>query len=387
MKKQKICIIGSGLTGLITAITLSKLNIYVDLVTTPNKNNRSNRTIAISENNYEFMKKLNIFNFSKDEFWPCSNIKIYTRDEKKNTEVFQIDKEKKKKNVFFIVNNFLLIKKMILSIKKKSSIRLLNKKVTGIVNSGSFKSVQFEKNQSFKYDLIIICSGNNSKLLKYFPDKKSFSKLYNETALTTILEHSSIKNNTARQIFSDSSILALLPMSRTKTSIVWSLKNKVFVNSSKNIFLKKKIHLYVKDYLKKIKLSKKIEYNDLNLSIRNKYFQDRILFFGDILHVVHPLAGQGFNMIVRDLIELKNIMSERVNLGLDIGSFDVLSKFVSNTKLKNFAYSAGIDVVKKTFSYNNKPYKKIRNTIILNLNKNNFIKDFFTNIADRGLKF
>ena len=83
MKKQKICIIGSGLTGLITAITLSKLNIYVDLVTTPNKNNRSNRTIAISENNYEFMKKLNIFNFSKDEFWPCSNIKIYTRDEKK----------------------------------------------------------------------------------------------------------------------------------------------------------------------------------------------------------------------------------------------------------------------------------------------------------------
>ena len=387
MKKQKICVIGSGLTGLITAITLSKLNIYVDLVTTPNKNNRSNRTIAISENNYEFMKKLNIFNFSKDEFWPCSNIKIYTRDEKKNTEVFQIDKEKKKKNVFFIVNNFLLIKKMILSIKKKSSIRLLNKKVTGIVNSGSFKSVQFEKNQSFKYDLIIICSGNNSKLLKYFPDKKSFSKLYNETALTTILEHSSIKNNTARQIFSDSSILALLPMSRTKTSIVWSLKNKVFVNSSKNIFLKKKIHLYVKDYLKKIKLSKKIEYNDLNLSIRNKYFQDRILFFGDILHVVHPLAGQGFNMIVRDLIELKNIMSERVNLGLDIGSFDVLSKFVSNTKLKNFAYSAGIDVVKKTFSYNNKPYKKIRNTIILNLNKNNFIKDFFTNIADRGLKF
>ena len=64
MKKQKICIIGGGLTGLITAITLSKLNLKIDLITDDAKKNlKSNRTIAISQNNYDFLKKLNIFNF------------------------------------------------------------------------------------------------------------------------------------------------------------------------------------------------------------------------------------------------------------------------------------------------------------------------------------
>ena len=77
MEKQKICIIGGGLTGLITAITLSKLNLKVDLITgNINQYIKSNRTIAISQNNYDFLKKLKIFKFSKKEFWPCSKMKL-----------------------------------------------------------------------------------------------------------------------------------------------------------------------------------------------------------------------------------------------------------------------------------------------------------------------
>ena len=52
MKKQKICIIGGGLTGLITAVALSKLNLSVDLISNNiNKNVKTNRTTAISHEN------------------------------------------------------------------------------------------------------------------------------------------------------------------------------------------------------------------------------------------------------------------------------------------------------------------------------------------------
>ena len=65
MKKQKICIIGGGLTGLITAITLSKLNLSIDLITdNTHKIVKSNRTVAISQDNYDFLRKLNIFKLS-----------------------------------------------------------------------------------------------------------------------------------------------------------------------------------------------------------------------------------------------------------------------------------------------------------------------------------
>ena len=83
MKKQKICIIGGNLTGLVTAIALSKLNCEIDLITyNPNQNGKSNRTIAISENNFDFLNKLNICKSLRKEIWPCSIMKLYTEIKK-----------------------------------------------------------------------------------------------------------------------------------------------------------------------------------------------------------------------------------------------------------------------------------------------------------------
>ncbi len=56
MKKQKVCIIGGGLTGLITALSLSKLNINIDLISgNIVQNPKSSRTIAISQKNFDFL--------------------------------------------------------------------------------------------------------------------------------------------------------------------------------------------------------------------------------------------------------------------------------------------------------------------------------------------
>ena len=64
MKKQKICIIGGGLTGLVTALALSRLNLKIDLISGDIvQNQRSNRTTAISKDNFNFLKKLEIFKF------------------------------------------------------------------------------------------------------------------------------------------------------------------------------------------------------------------------------------------------------------------------------------------------------------------------------------
>ena len=94
-----------------------------------------------------------------------------------------------------------------------------------------------------------------------------------------------------------------------------------------DLVLKKKLNFYLKNYLEKIKFKTKIEYQDLNFSVTNKYFKNRILLFGDSLHTIHPLAGQGFNMTLRDLSSLEKTLSNKINLGLDIGSLDILSEF------------------------------------------------------------
>ena len=86
MKKQKICIIGGSLTGLVTAISLSKLNCEIDLFTNNlNENVKSNRTIAVSENNFDFLNKLQISKFFKKKIWPCSIMKLYTENQNKES--------------------------------------------------------------------------------------------------------------------------------------------------------------------------------------------------------------------------------------------------------------------------------------------------------------
>ena len=125
----------------------------------------------------------------------------------------------------------------------------------------------------------------------------------------------------------------------------------------------------------------------MNFFIRKKYFQDRILLFGDALHQVHPLAGQGFNMILRDLASLEKTLADRINLGLDIGSYDILSEFSDKIKPRNLIYSLGIHFIRNCFSFEKRIITDLRNKIIKQLNKNNFVKDQFLNFADKGLKF
>tara|TARA_B100001123_G_scaffold307706_1_gene343849 strand:- start:745 stop:1584 length:840 start_codon:yes stop_codon:yes gene_type:complete len=279
-----------------------------------------------------------------------------------------------------MVENSKIMKLMTNKIKQIKSISIKShEKISEISNSGLFKSIKIN-NQKYQYNLIIICAGNNSNLVKNLFNNQIIENSYKEISITTILNHSSIKNNTARQIFLDNEILALLPISNTKTSIVWSIKEDMKVKN--NFFLKKKIKYYAKNYLKNIKFSTDIKYKDLKFFIRDKYFKDRILLFGDALHVIHPFVGQGFNMTLRDLASLKKILNDKISLGMDIGSIDILSEFSDETKPRNFAFSIGTDFLKNSLSF-----KKVRNEALKILNKSNFTKDIFFNIADKGFKF
>ena len=171
---------------------------------------------------------------------------------------------------------------------------------------------------------------------------------------------------------------------KTKTSIVWSKKN----GTNENIFkIKEKIKFYTKSYLKKIKFISSIEKKDLNFLIRKNYYKDRILLFGDALHVIHPFVGQGFNMVLRDLISLENILLKKIGLGLDIGASDILSEFAKETKSGNFAFSISTDLLKNSFTIKNKYFKEVRNRILKQIDKNDFTKNIFFNIANKGFKF
>ena len=119
---QKICIIGGGLTGLTTALILSKLNVKVDLVAKLEPSNRinDNRTTAISPSNY---KSLCSFLSPEDEkiFWPSTNIDLYHEQSDKYHHFMNF--KNNGKNIIYILEN----KKLIKAIVKKISEGKINK--------------------------------------------------------------------------------------------------------------------------------------------------------------------------------------------------------------------------------------------------------------------
>ena len=149
------------------------------------------------------------------------------------------------------------------AIKKNKSIKIFsNKRISEIKSSGHLKSVKFGKKNCYFYNLVIICTGSNSNLVKNIFKEKSIERSYNEVSLTTILNHGSILNNSARQIFLNKEIIALLPISKTKTSIVWTLNKNLlnYYKNKKSFYLKKKLKFYVKDFVKKVKFGSCLEY-------------------------------------------------------------------------------------------------------------------------------
>ena len=231
MEKQKICIIGGSLTGLMTALSLSRLDCEIDLVTgSLNEKLKSNRSVAISQDNYYFLQSLNIFKSANNHFWPCSKIKLYTEiTDQKFSETLEFNNYiKEPKQVFYMIENSKFIKNLMDKIKKIKSISVIkNEMIYEIAKSRSLKSVKFNNFKS-KYNLVIVCAGSNSNLVKNLFPKVLLEHSYNETSISTILTHLPTENNTARQIFLDNEILALLPIADNKTSIVWSVKKNIY---------------------------------------------------------------------------------------------------------------------------------------------------------------
>ncbi len=285
---MRVCILGNGLSSLTLAKSLVNQKIYVDVLY-PKKKSLVNktRTIGISKSNVEFFNE-KIINIEKI-IYKLNKIEIYS------------DNLEKQKLINFGNNNDHLF-----SIVKNYKLQEILEK--NLSRSKYFKKINYKKklNYAKDYDLVFNTDYNNPITRKHF--NKKIEKKYNSVAYTTILEHERISNKVAVQIFTKNGPLAFLPISDYETSIVYSINNHLKGNNE--------VYNLINTYNCKYNLKKinKIDSFKLQgLSLRS-YFHKNILAFGDLLHRIHPLAGQGFNMTIRDIKILNDIIQDKIDL-------------------------------------------------------------------------
>ena len=358
---MRVCILGYGLSSLTLAKALVNQNISVELIS--QKQNQKiglSRTLGISNSNINFFNK-NIINIEK-LLWKLKKIEIYA-DNLINEKLLNF--EKNNDQIFSIIKNHELH-------------RVLEK---DLLKSKFYKKRFFKNiNLSFlkDYNIIINCNYFNNFTNKYFG--KKIIKEYDSIAYTTIIRHEKILNNTAIQIFTKKGPLAFLPISNKETSIVYSVHN----SGNKVNDINKLINQY--NYRYKIKKIDKIENFELKSLNLRSYYHTNILAFGDLLHKIHPLAGQGFNMTIRDIKVLLKIIKNKLDLGIQLDS-SVNSEFEKKMKYKNFIFSNGVDLVHEFFNFERKIKNSVLSKSIQILGKNASANKAFIKIADEGIFF
>ena len=355
-----ICIIGNSLSALTLAKALVEQNITVDVMyNKKNSHISKTRTIGISKHNTDYLKK-NVIDINK-LLWKLKKIEIFS-DNLKNQKL--IDFKKNHEHIFSIVKNyeFYQILEHHLSKNKYFKLKYFTSKNLPLIDN---------------YDLVVNCDPSNIIAKKYF--SKKMIKNYNSNAYTTIISHEKILNDTAVQIFTNNGPLAFLPISNTQTSVVYSIP--VSFNKKKNDIKKIIQDKNFKYKIKKIEKINSFELKSLNL---RAYHYNNILAFGDMLHKIHPLAGQGFNMTIRDIKILVKIIKNKLNLGLPIDK-SVNIEFENNLKYKNLIFTNGVDLVYEFFNIERNLKNKYLSKSVQLISKYPKINKFFKKIADKGV--
>jgi 2-octaprenyl-6-methoxyphenol hydroxylase len=388
LNSQKICIIGSGLTGLMIAYLLSKFRLQIDIVEQDFNKKKINPTkIALSKSSLDELCRYELKDIKKK-----SNIikNIYLHDSYSSISLKQdlhFSVSNKKEALAYIIDSNTLFSEIYKKLKSLKNINFINKEISSINDEKFFKEITFKDLIKKNYNLIIFASANNLTLLSKFKLRKVVDKSYNEDAYVFNLFHKKISNNSARQFFLKDGPLAFLPVSSVETSVIWSIKNnsinKKYVSNKK--YLSNFFNNHFKELFKEIISISEINKFNLNYIFNELKDSKRTLLFGEIANKIHPIAGQGWNMTLRNIFSLIQIIKHSINLGLEIGNDIFIKKYLDETNLNNLAFATLIDGIRKIFDIKIDSYAVIRKNTLSNLDKNFFIKKNFINIANKGL--
>ena len=382
-----INIVGGGLIGVACAFSLSKLGYKISIIEknsffTAKKTNQDERTVAISEGTKEFLSNIGLWNEINKFAEPIKKIKIIDRN---FSNVIDFDNSRRNSNLGYIVKNTRVLNIFKSYLKKRKNINILdNSNIIGLEYNND-KVITYGSDFKVYSDLNVAADGKNSfikKLLK----TNSYKKKYLKKALVLTFSHSANHNNTAYEFFYKNGPLAILPMQKTKneynSSIVWTNNNE-YIDSLSNMeipSLISTINESTRNIIGNVKKIHTLQIFPLSAHLNTKFYEKRTIYVGDSAHSVHPIAGQGWNLGMKDVETFLKISTKYKSLGIDLGNKFFCKEYHDNSFFRAYRLYQLTDKLDSLFQNENLLISLGRSlgikTIQSNIKLKNTISDF-----------
>jgi 2-octaprenyl-6-methoxyphenol hydroxylase len=377
MIKNDIAIIGLGITSKLAALTLASENCKVLILGQENpKPYDSNLVTFLSLNSIEFLKSIGVKTLI-DESVPINEISCSKLENYQSSNKFQIN-FKDKKEMGRVVPNSNLSESLDNQIKINENINILNNiKIKNFKNEEANKSLLLDNGEEVFFNLLLV-SDKKSHLINENFKRNIIKKDLSQTSI--VMNVSTKTNNHAYQFFTKKGALAFLPINKDSASIIWSLDN----NSVELEYDIKEISEVLNKIFKQITNSISVidlQKYKLNFEYAKKITHNSIVLIGDAAHSLHPIAGQGLNLSIKDIIELKNKINHYKYLGYKIGNSISLDEYEDVRQVDNTVYTFATNYLDKVFKSRNYIVNTISNLGIANIERNNTLKNIIIKSA------
>lgn len=262
----------------------------------------------------------------------------------------------------WIIENRVLRDAIFEGIAQSSATELVApERVTGVVYEPAAAHVSLASGKTLSAPLVVGADGKKSALRREAGIRVSAWN-YDQSGIVVTVAHERPHNGVAHEFFLPSGPFAILPLTNNRSSLVWTeraseapaylaLDDAAFTRAVTDRF---------GDFLGKVSLASPRWSYPLSLHLSHKFIAPRLALIGDAAHAVHPIAGQGFNLGVKDIAALADVLEEHAGLGLDIGSLGVLEDYQRWRRFESSTLALGMDTLNRLFSNDFTPLRLAR---------------------------
>jgi len=261
---------------------------------------------------------------------------------------------------------------------KRAGVILLPTAVGDFATDANGVTVRLASGAEVRARLLVAADGARSKIRERAAIQ-SFLWSYGQPAIVTTVAHERPHHGRAEEHFLPAGPFAILPLPDNRSSIVWTER----ADEAERIMrlddagfhaeLEKRFGLHLGD----ISIAGRRGAFPLGFAVARSFVADRVALVGDAAHIIHPIAGQGLNMGLRDVAALAEALVDAARLGLDPGGAPVLDRYQRWRRFDTMAMGLATDGLNRLFSNRSDVLRLMRDIGLGVVERLPAAKDFF----------
>lgn len=385
-----VIVVGGGPAGCTMAALLGRAGIKVACIDrdAPQKSlapEFDTRTTAISFGSRAILDRAGAWQGLESFACPIKDIKITDNGSPTLLQFFAKDVGA---DAFgWVIENRYLRKNLYAALNHDNILHIAPKAITGYTVEEKYVDVALDDGTSLRAKLVIGADGRHSFTREWMGiETRGWS--YNQRALVCLVHHDRPHDNIALEDFRGDGPFAVLPMldddqGRHRSALVWTEhgpEKHSAIHWNQDVFQAALRERFPPCYGDVQVLGDKASY-PLSLAHAHEYIGPRMALVADAAHGIHPIAGQGLNIGLRDIATLADILSDAKDNNIDLGNQDILRAYQRARRPDNMAMAAATDTLNKLFSNNRTSLRILRKVGLKVIERVPPAKQFFMRYA------